>query len=58
MDSEGKPIQLSKEHIEFLKTENMLEDEIRNISDFYWTEIGWLCFNPLAFYLNIFYLFL
>lgn len=28
MDSEGKPIQLSKEHIEFLKTENMLEDEI------------------------------
>jgi len=28
VDSEGKPIQLSKEHIEFLKTENMLEDEI------------------------------
>jgi len=26
--SEEKSIQLSKEHIEFLKTENMLEDEI------------------------------
>ena len=29
VDDEGRPIQLTQEHIEYLRSANMLEDEMR-----------------------------